>query len=306
MVEHFYFKIGIGLALAATCVLAVILWVSRRHTRHIMKSLSHMLQDALDGTFREDCYDESMLSMIESRMVQYLAVSEKTKREREVDRNRIQGLVSDISHQTKTPLSNIVLYSQLLSEQSLSPESRHYVEAVQMQAEKLSFLIRSLVKTSRLESGTWELKPEQGKLSGLMEQMLRQVSEAAKRKGISIYTEQTGATAYFDRKWTGEAIYNILDNAVKYTPEGGRIDITVSEYEMFAVIRISDTGIGIGEEEQTQIFERFYRSDRVQSDDGVGLGLYLARQIIAGEGGYIRVTSEPGEGSEFAVYLPKK
>lgn len=305
MAEHYLYKVGICLALAAACVFAVLLWISRRHTRRIMQSLSNMLKEALDGTFREDCYDESMLSLIESRMVQYLAASEKMKREREKEQDRIQGLVSDISHQTKTPLSNIVLYSQLLSEQSLPPECRHYARAVQMQAEKLDFLIRSLVKISRLENGTWKLKPVKGKISDLVEEVCQQAEKGAARKGISLYAEKKEAAACFDAKWTSEALYNILDNAIKYTPEGGRIDITVLEYEMFTVVQISDTGIGIGEEEQAQIFERFYRSARVQSEEGVGLGLYLARQIIAGQGGYIKVRSEPGEGSEFSVYLPR-
>ena len=114
--------------------------------------------------------------------------------------------------------------------------------------------------------------------------------------------EQTDAAANFDAKWTAEALGNIVDNSVKYTDHGG-IDITVKIYEMFVRIDVTDSGIGISEAEQAQIFSRFYRSEQVREQNGVGIGLYLAREIISHEGGYIKVISEPGKGSTFSVFL---
>ena len=111
--------------------------------------------------------------------------------------------------------------------------------------------------------------------------------------------------AYFDEKWTTEALLNIVDNAVKYT-EKGSVTLCMKEYEMFVCIEVADTGIGIPEEEQAKIFSRFYRSNDVRDKEGGGIGLYLARQIISGEGGYMKVSSKPGEGTVFGVYLAKK
>ena len=109
-----------------------------------------------------------------------------------------------------------------------------------------------------------------------------------------------------DRKWTGEALFNILDNAVKYTPEGGQICVLVESLEMYVKIDIADTGIGISEQDQGAIFKRFYREDIVHDADGIGIGLYLAREIVTLQGGYIRVTSEVGRGSTFSVFLPRQ
>lgn len=298
-------RILLGLAVGIACLCLLLLLISRRHTRHVLQSLSDMLQQAIDGSFRENCYDESMLSQIESKMVHYLSASENKKCEWEGERSRIRGLVSDISHQTKVPLSNIILYSQLLGEQQIPAEHAHYVEAINMQAEKLEFLIHSLVKMSRLESGLLKLQPVEQELSDVIDRVMQQAEAKAMEKDVTLSAKATAAKARFDLKWTREALYNILDNAIKYTPAGGRVTITAGEYEMFAVVRIRDTGIGIAEPEQAQVFTRFYRSEQVQDEDGIGLGLYIARQVISGEGGYIKIKSELGAGTEFAVYLPK-
>ena len=115
---------------------------------------------------------------------------------------------------------------------------------------------------------------------------------------------ETEISAKFDSKWTKEALENIVDNAIKYT-QNGAITISVTAYEMFVRIDVADSGMGIEEEEQAKIFARFYRSQAVREQEGVGIGLYLAREIITNEGGYIKVTSERGKGSLFSVFLPR-
>ncbi|MGL4790465.1 MAG: sensor histidine kinase, partial [Phocaeicola sp.] len=106
--------------------------------------------------------------------------------------------------------------------------------------------------------------------------------------------------------WTAEALYNIIDNAIKYTPSGGSVRISVTAYQLFCRIDVTDTGIGISEDETAKIFSRFYRSQQVTDKDGVGLGLYLAREIMAAQGGYIKVASKSDCGSVFSVFLPMK
>ena len=109
-----------------------------------------------------------------------------------------------------------------------------------------------------------------------------------------------------DSKWTAEAVFNLLDNAVKYTPVGGAIRISVEQWEMYVKLSVSDTGKGISESNQASIFRRFYREEEVHEQQGVGIGLYLTREIVTRQGGYIKVVSEPGKGSEFSIMLPAR
>ena len=126
------------------------------------------------------------------------------------------------------------------------------------------------------------------------------------KKGIELTVNcPEGLTIFHDSRWTSEALFNLLDNAVKYTPAGGSIHISVQNWEMYLKIDVSDTGRGIPEQEQSTIFKRFYREEAVHEVDGIGIGLYLAREIITMHGGYIMVTSEVGKGSVFSVFLPR-
>ncbi len=98
---------------------------------------------------------------------------------------------------------------------------------------------------------------------------------------------------------------NLLDNAVKYTPAGGAVTVEAFAYELFCRVDVTDTGPGIPEEEHARVFRRFYRSAAVAQEPGVGIGLYLARQIAEGQGGYLKVFSKPGKGAKFSLYLPR-
>lgn len=280
-----------------------IVFFYRAKIRRTMAQLGKMIDEARDGTFEVNHYDESLLSSVEAKMMQYLSNSEVSKKNLGEEKNRIKELISDISHQTKTPIANILLYSQLLKEVELSKESIQLVEDLNQQAEKLDFLIQSLIKISRLENGIMELQPKVQSIQPMLESVGKQVLIKAQQKEIELRIEDTLATAYFDRKWTTEAIVNIVDNAVKYSKKQEQIEIMVKAYELFVCIQIKDQGIGIAEAEQAQIFGRFYRSKMVSEEEGIGLGLYLAREIIATEGGYIKVASTVGKGSVFSVYL---
>ena len=176
------------------------------------------------------------------------------------EKDKIKSLIADISHQTKTPIANLLLYSELLMEETLPASAKENVEALYKQSEKLRFLIDSLVKLSRLENGIISLSPQQASLQPLLESVVEQYAAKASGKGLSIYLYDTDISATFDFKWTAEALANIVDNAIKYT-EHGTITISTVSYEMFTRIDISDTGSGIPENEQAKIFSRFYRSN---------------------------------------------
>ena len=293
--------------LAASILLAggVVLWY-RRRTRRILENLNRMLDIAMQGDFTEDSFDESMLSALESKLAHYLAVSTVSARNVQAEKDKLKTLIGDISHQTKMPIANILLYTQLLSEQPLRSESRYCVDALEGQTKKLQSLIDALVKTSRLESGVIALNPACGKLQVVMDAALSQIAPKAAAKKIQITLESTDADAVFDPKWTEEAVYNLLDNAVKYTPAGGAVRVTVTAYQMFSAIHVSDTGPGIPEEEQPRVFQRFYRGTEHAEEEGVGIGLYLVRQIAEGQGGYVKVSSQVSSGSTFSLYLPRK
>lgn len=284
--------------------IVLVLW-QRRRTRKILERLHAMLDAAISGDFREDTYDETMLSSVESKLRQYLSSSAISARNQQAEKQNIQALVADISHQTRTPISNILLYTQLLEEQPLPEEAKGCLRALSGQAEKLQALIAALVKTSRLESGIIQFHPAKGDLGPMVESAMAQARPLAQKKQIRIIGENTAGEAVFDRKWTEEALYNLLDNAVKYTPAGGEVRVRVLPYPMFSAIAVADTGPGIPEKEQPKVFQRFYRGQAHSLEEGVGIGLYLARQIAEGQDGYMQLTSRPGMGSTFSLYLPK-
>ena len=294
------FWIILSLAAAA----AVVIW-DRLAVRRVMGRLDRMLRAAMEGSFQEERFDESRMSALETRMAAFLTGSALSARHQAAEKETIQALISDISHQTKTPVANLVLYAQLLSEQPLPPESRRYVEALTSQTEKLRFLIGALVKMSRLETGILTLHPRQEALMPMLEAAADQYRPRAAEKGLTLTLEPTAVRAAFDPKWTAEAVENLLDNAVKYTPAGGRITVRARAYELFCRVDVEDTGPGITEAEQARVFQRFYRSEAARDVEGVGVGLYLTRQIAAGQGGYVKVSSRPGRGSTFSLFLPR-
>ena len=273
-------------------------------SRRLLRRLDRMLEAAADGSFREEAFSESLLSALESRMARYLASSSLSRQALEREKESIQSLLTDISHQIKTPAANVLLYAQLLSEQPLTPEGRACAAALEGQAEKLRALTDILSKLSRLETGILTLHPVPGPVDPMLENAVTQFTPQAADKELTLTLSPSGAAAVFDPKWTAEAVCNLLDNAVKYTPPGGRVTVAVAPYEMFCRIIVSDTGPGIPEEEQAKIFQRFYRASNVHDQEGVGVGLYLAREIVRGQGGYLKVDSPEEGGTAFSLFLP--
>lgn len=294
-----------GWIFGAVCLflaVAMIVWDYRK-TKRTMDTLDAMLTAAMNGDFKESAFDESMLSSLETRFAHYLSASAISAKNVAEEKDRIKELIGDISHQTKTPIANLLLYTELLQEQKLSHEAAEYAVSLHEQAEKLRFLIDALVKLSRLESGIIALHPEENAIAPILQQVQQQFVPIAAERGLTLTVEPTETAACFDPKWTAEAICNLVDNAIKYT-EKGSVTISVIPYELFVRVDVADTGNGIPEAEQAKIFSRFYRSDSNSQREGVGIGLYLAREILRNEGGYIKVQSEVGKGSVFSAFLP--
>lgn len=286
----------------ASIVFGVWQWAARRRTFHI---LNQMLDQTISGGFSEEKFDETDLSALESKLARFLHGSATARKIVEQEHMAVKTLVADISHQTRTPIANLLLYTSLLSESDLSPEQQDWTQALAAQSEKLSFLIQALVKTSRLEAGIVAPTPSRNSIHMLLEEAVEQEEQAAKMKQIILTALPFQGDAVFDPRWTSEALGNIVNNAVKYTPTGGTVTLSAQMLDSFCRIDVTDTGLGIPESEQAEIFNRFFRGQGTHNVQGLGLGLYLARQIVTIQGGYIKVDSRPEKGSIFSLYLPR-
>lgn len=290
-------------ALFLLAAIIVALW-NRLRTKRTLDTIERMLDTAIEGNFTENSFDESRLSALETRFAHYLSASAVSARNVSAEKDKIKTMIADISHQTKTPIANLLLFSDLLMEEELPESAGDSAEAIHAQAEKLHLLIDALVKLSRLENGIIALSPQEQAVQPMLQNVVKEFSPKAESRGLFLHLLDAECLAVYDVKWTAEALGNIVDNAIKYTEHGG-VTISAVSYELFTRIDIADTGMGISEEEQAKIFSRFYRSERVRDCEGVGIGLYLAREIVSGEGGYIKVASGHGTGSTFSVFLPR-
>lgn len=250
--------------------------------------------------------EENLFYKVTYRLTQLYEIMQENRHIISKERADLQELISDISHQVKTPIANLKMVNATLLEQDVSQnKQRDFLLASETQLDKLDFLMQAMIKTSRLETGVISLEKKHQPVYDTLAAALGGIFLNAEKKHIQVDVNcPETLTVSHDRKWTSEALFNLLDNAVKYTPAGGSIHVSVESWEMYLKISITDTGKGITENRQGTIFKRFYREEDVHDIEGIGIGLYLAREIIALQGGYIKVTSQVGMGSTFSVFLP--
>lgn len=274
------------------------------YTQKLDAAINRMLEnEELETVF----YKDDLWGKIYERLVRLSHLYVHKNLEISEEKDKLKEFVSDISHQTKTPIANIKLYLEMMEDETDSNRKQEYLKKMNGQVDKLDFLLQSMVKMSRLETGTIKIQKQNTPLADTLAMAISNVVIKAEKKKIKIdvqYDEQLEIN--HDKKWTAEAIFNILDNAVKYTEEGGTIHIVVCRQELFTKISIEDTGKGIALERQAAVFTRFYREPEVHDKDGIGIGLYLAREILTLQNGYIEVRSQVGHGSTFLIYLPNR
>ncbi|MFQ9409859.1 MAG: sensor histidine kinase [Evtepia gabavorous] len=280
------------------------LWFRRREKR-TLQSLDGMLDQAICGEFSPTKFDESLFSAVESRLADYLRPPRCRRGTFRRKRTPSKPSLGTSPTRPRRPLPIFCCMPSCWGAASAS-QGRDCAAALERQAEKLKTLIEALVKTSRLENGILTFQPVVGPLAPMLEQAVAGLQPKADRKGITLTLLPTQAQARFDPKWTEEAVCNLLDNGVKYTPAGGAVTVSVTAYELFCRIDVTDTGMGLAEEEQAKVFQRFYRAPAARDGEGVGIGLYLVRQIAAGQGGYVKVSSQRGRGSTFSLFLPRE
>lgn len=228
------------------------------------------------------------------------------------ERDHTKTLVTDISHQLKTPVSALKSCFTMFTEADTEEERTDFLQRCALQINRLENLVTVLVNISRLETSLISLQQEKVSLSDILTDAVNTIYEKALQKDISIEVCETdkeneaSISLFMDRHWTAEAIANILDNAVKYSPSGSTISLCIHNFYNYIQLEIADQGIGIPKAEYNQIFRRFYRGSHpvVKQSEGAGVGLYLARQIIEKQNGTLTVKSAPKQGTVFDVHFP--
>lgn len=291
----------IGVILCLLTVLGCWFYINR-----VFNRISHIIttfisKRRIEATDVADTRESKLISQLK----QLIMIADNEARSAREEREAVTRLVSDLSHQLKTPLANITMYAELLKDQTLSEaEKMEFILRTGEQATKMEWLMQTLLKASRLENGMIEFEMMPTYIKETIANSISAVYAQAEKKNIRISIQEfADMKLLHNQKWTAEAIINILENAVKYSPEASEIKIKITPMELYTKIEICDQGIGIASGEYNLVFQRFYRSKQVEQKEGSGLGLYLAQLILTKEGGYITVASELGKGSCFSLFL---
>ena len=264
-----------------------------------MLELSNYIDNALDGNLEITEFNEKELSKIKSKLIKFLYASQVKEAKINTEKSKTKDLIADISHQTKTPITNLSLYISLLED---DPKDE-YLEIIKYELNKLEFLIQNLVKSSRLESDIISLQKHQANLKDIVEDVLREFKVILDEKCISIYLKNEDLIFNLDERWLKEAIHNLVDNAIKYAPKKSTINIRVYKSYLNYNLDIENECQDLSEETLPKIFERFYRGKNSVSKDGLGLGLYIAREIIEKHGGNIKASLNENR-IKFSVDFP--
>lgn len=301
----FYIFIIFSLLMFVCCVLFVFI------IRHKVIKFNDEICEVIDKviTYDEDIsFDieqDTLISKTHNKLKQLIEKLNIDRIKYLEEKESIKSLVSDISHQIKTPIANLMIYNQTLIERELGKEKqKEFLNNMKFQIQRLEWLMKALIKMSRLESGIITLKKEELRLEDTISEALSGIYIKASLKNIKVITNcDENIILNHDRKWLKEALFNVLENSVKYTEKNGNINISVLKGELFTEISIVDDGIGINEWEINNIFKRFYRASEVSKVEGIGIGLYIVREIVIKHEGYVKVKSKKGQGTNFKIYI---
>lgn len=237
------------------------------------------------------------------RLNEKLALEAENSRQ---EKEQIKQLVSNLSHQLKTPLANVMLYEDILLEKKGLPalETERFLKQMRLQTEKIDWILNSLFKMAKLEQGAIGFDIGAYPIKTTVASALSAVYEQSLKKGVrfSVQGFQEHRLIH-NPEWTAEALVNLFENAIKYSPCNSTIKVTFHGYEMYSAIKVRDYGIGVPQQEEQKIFQRFYRGSNAANIQGSGIGLYLSKLIIEKENGYITLDPVAGKGCCFQVLL---
>ncbi len=217
-----------------------------------------------------------------------------------------QEFVGNVSHDLKTPLASIKAMAETLRDIDDPEAAESFLGRIDSEIDHMTQIIAELTQLSRIETGRAELNLETASAGSLVESVIARFSHLADRRKVGLILEVPSGLppVYVDRERVEQALGNLVHNAVKFTPEGGRVTVSVGMEEDRVAVSVADTGIGIPADDLPRVFERFYKVDRARSGGGTGLGLAIARHVVLAHGGDIRVRSIEGRGSTFTLTLP--
>lgn len=296
----------IGIVGLNIIVLGLVIYWYRNKMLSQYNNFLNKADEILGGKQLDMIYDESLDSAIFERLNRIVdEISNMQKEVAEQERNTIKSLLSNISHQIRTPLANITLYAGLLKEELDESTSFRLADKIEKNAEKLEFFMKELMKSSYAEQEIISVNPKIIELDKIIKKSCQSIELDAMKKSIRIRSENNDYKVFADPKWTEEVFTNIIENAIKYSPNNTEITIKSILYESFVCVRIIDNGIGIPEQEQGKVFQRFYRGTNVTDKQGFGIGLYLSREVLRKQQGYIKIKSKLNKGTTVEVFLSR-
>lgn len=293
------------LAIGMCLLLAVTYYQNHRTEQKIEEMTSYLMkvQDQLELPEMSQI-QEGQLGILQSEIYKLVVLLGERYTYEKQGKRYLADMMSDISHQIKTPMAAITIMSDLLKQENLSEEKRlDYVDKIDRQIDRITWLVRNLLTLSRLEADMLPLKKEEVTVEEFLEELLEPFYVLAEVKNVKLNVQwEADIQMICDKHWTGEAISNIIKNSIEHTKEGGTVSIKVWQTTFSTNISIKDTGEGIAKEDLPYIFKRFYKAKN-GDNSGVGIGLSLSKQIVAKQNGKIEVESEIGKGTEFIIKM---
>ena len=303
----FRYGLAVGIlctAFGVTLLLIFIIYTMRRYRE--IRRLNDYLTLVCSGNYALEIDDnaEGELSVLKNNLYKVITKLQTQNDVIEQDKTYLADSLADITHQLKTPLTSMMVVSELLEKETDAARRREFTEIINTQCEKMSWLVQTLLKISKLDAGTAELSKDSIPVRELLEESLQPFLLTLDIRDIAVDTDITDFTFTGDRAWSAEALQNIIKNCIEHTPDGGRLTLRTQETTLYKAIYIRDNGCGIAAEDLPHIFERFYHGKNA-SADSVGIGLALSKAILNAEGASVSVRSEENIGTEFEIRFYK-
>lgn len=294
------------LVFSGACVLILLLY--HRTTKKNDQEIAGIIQCIEDINHKN--YDlhieeisEDQLSILKNEIYKTTILLKEQAENSMKDKLSLKDSLQDISHQLKTPLTSInIMLENIMDDPKMEIETREYfIKQIRREMANINFLVQSILKLSKFETNTIHFIKENIFLSKIIDEAMMNVSNLCDLKNATIEVINTNdPSIYCDFNWQVEAVTNILKNAVEYSNNGGKVSIECSDNQLYSQIKITDSGIGMDEEDTLNIFKRFYRG-KDASKDSIGIGLALSKAIVENDNGRIFVDSEKGKGTSFTI-----
>jgi signal transduction histidine kinase len=296
---------GILSLITGGIILAVFYYYTKKRYKRI-EQLNDYLVKVLSRDDTPDILDqeEGELSILANNIYKAASTLKYQNEILEDDKKQLASAIADISHQLKTPLTSMMVMNDLLAGEEDTEKRQEFLRTQSAQLSRMNWLIQTLLKLSKLDAGTIELKREQTSDTELIKEVIKPFEIQFELRGITYKQDISDIELVCDKNWTVEALQNIVKNCIEHMDEGGELEISTLDTTLFTQITIKDTGCGIAEEDIPHIFERFYKGKNA-GKDSVGIGLALTKAIIEDQHGEITVKSIEGSGTTFVIKLYK-